>query len=180
MPSRYPGMPGGGGPAGTGIDGGALGAAATARGAAGANLNIGPVDIRSPGGVVWTFLYALRARDKDRLSEATAIRARIEATSDKSKELFGKITDGNISDAEFEDVARKLEGYVVAGENAVHSTGKLGIVIVRPTKEGGYLTRVVTVRKEKKGWGVMDIGNPTEFRATPGGLRHRYSGTGER
>jgi hypothetical protein len=146
-------------------------------GAGGANLDFGPADIRSPEGAVRSFLLALRSRDKDRLAEATALRAQTESSSEKSKELFGKIVLGNISDAELDEIAKKLDGYRVAGENAVHSTGRLSVVIVKPTSEGGYLTRAVTVRKEKKGWGVMDIGSPTEFRATAGGLRHRYTGT---
>jgi hypothetical protein len=149
-------------------------------GAVGANLDLGPADIRSPDGAVRSFLLALRSRDKDRLAEATALRAQTESSSEKSKELFGKIVLGNISDAELDDIARKLDGYRVAGENAPHSRGKLGIVIARPTTEGGYLSRVVTVRKEKKGWGVMDIGSPTEFRPMANGLRHRYTGTGGR
>jgi hypothetical protein len=28
---------------------------------------------------------------------------------------------------------------------------------------GGWLTRKITVRREKKGWGVMDIDAPHEF-----------------
>ena len=105
----------------------------------------------------------------------------MESSSEKSQAMFRKIVgpEENISDAELDDIARKLEGYVVAGENAVHSKGKLGIIIRRPTRDGGFLSRTVTVRKEKKGWGVMDISSPFDFTPT-GGLRHRHAGAGGR
>ncbi len=180
MTTGYPGMAGGGRPASTTTGRGGRGEAIAGHGAGGANRDVGPADIRSPDGAVRSFLFALRGRDKDRLAEATALRAQTESSSEKSKELFGKIVLGSISDAELDDIAKKLDGYHVAGENAVHSTGRRSIVIVKPTTEVGYLTRAVTVRKEKKGWGVMDIGGPTEFRPTAGGLRHRYTGTGVR
>ncbi|MGO9601409.1 MAG: hypothetical protein ACLP7Q_25795 [Isosphaeraceae bacterium] len=177
MTTGYPGMVGGGGPTPGAAAGGAFGATVTGRDASGANPNFGPADIHSPDGAVRSFLFALSIRDKNRLSEATALRSQTEAPSDKSKELFGKIVLGNISDAELDDIARKLDGYQVAGENAVHSKGKLGIIIRRRTAEGGFLSRTVTVRKEKKGWGVMDISSPIEFTPTGGSSRHRHTGT---
>jgi hypothetical protein len=70
----------------------------------------------------------------------------------------------SISDAEIDDLAKKLEGVHVAGENAVKSTGRLGIYVDKPTEDGGSLRVTLTVRKEKKGWGVMDISRPTEFK----------------
>lgn len=194
QPGGYPGFPGPGGMA-TGYPGmvrrsdltqgvaggGASEAALASRGGNGPNPNLGPVDKHSPQGAVQSFLFALSVRDRERLREATARRSQFEASSEQQKELFRKIVnpEENISDAELEEIARKLEGYVIAGENAVHTTGKLGVIIMRPTREGGYLSRTVTVRKEKKGWGVMDVSSPTEFTAT-GGMRHKHPGAGER
>jgi len=179
MTTGYPGMVGGGGPTQGAAGGGAFGATVAGRDTIGANPNFGPADIHSPDGAVRSFLFALSIRDKDRLREATAVRSQTEASSEKTKDLFRKIVsrDENISDAELDDIAKKLQGYVVAGENVVRSTGRLGIVILRPTFGGGYLTRTVTVRKEKKGWGVIDISSPIEFTPTGGSLRHRHTGT---
>jgi hypothetical protein len=155
------GYPGGYAPAGSA--GGSAGAGA--QGPAGLAQDNGPADIRSPQGAVRAFLNALQAKDRDRLAEATALRAQTEASTDKTKELFGKIVDMSISDAEIDDLARKLQGYRLSGENAPKSTGRLGIYIDKPTQEGSVLRVTLTVRKEKKGWGVVDMSsNPIEFK----------------
>jgi hypothetical protein len=155
------GFPGAGGPQ-AGYPGGSAGAGA--QGAAGLGQDHGPADTRTPEGAVRAFLNALQAKDRDRLAEATALRSQAEASTEKAKELFGKIVDMSISDAELDDLAKKLQGFQVAGENAVKSTGRLGIFIDKPTGDGGLLRFTLTVRKEKKGWGVVDIGHSTEFK----------------
>jgi len=165
-PQGYPGGPGGpgapGGPGGPGYPGvaGTMGP----QGGAGQVQDNGPVDTHSPDGAVRAFLNALRAKDRDRLAEATAVRSPTEASTVKTRDLFAKIVDMSISDAEIDDLAKKLEGVHVAGENAVKSTGRLGIYVDKPTEDGGSLRVTLTVRKEKKGWGVMDISRPTEFK----------------
>ena len=170
------GYPGGYAPAGSA--GGSAGAGA--QGAAGLAQDNGPADTRTPQGAVRAFLNALQAKDRDRLAEATALRAQTEASTDKAKELFGKIVDLSISDAEIDDLAKKLQGFRLAGENAPKSTGRLGIYIDKPTQEGSVLRVTLTVRKEKKGWGVMDMSsNPIEFK--PMGImspRRKPSGRG--
>ena len=73
--------------------------------------------------------------------------------------------DLSISDAEIDDLAKKLQGYRVAGENAPKTTGRLGIYVDKRTDEGSVLRLTLTVRKEKKGWGVVDIStHPLEFK----------------
>jgi len=170
------GYPGGYTPAGSA--GGSAGAGA--QGPGGLAQDNGPADTRSPQGAVRAFLNALQAKDRDRLAEATALRAQTEASTDKTKELFGKIVDMSISDAEIDDLAKKLQGFRLSGENAPKSTGRLGIYIDKPTQEGSVLRVTLTVRKEKKGWGVMDMSsNPIEFR--PMGImspRRKPSGRG--
>ena len=96
------------------------------------------------------------------------MRSQEEAATQRNRDLFLTIVDQSISDSELDDIAKKLEGYKVAGENAAKSTGRLGIIIHKQTDDGGYLSRVVTARKEKKGWGVMDISGPTEFKGMSG------------
>ena len=110
-----------------------------------------------PQGAVKAFLDALKAKDLDRLNEATALRAQVEASSAKNQELFKKIFDLSLSDSELDDLAKKLEGYKIAGENPPKSTGRVEVVLQKAGENGGYSRRKVTVRHEKKGWGVLDV-----------------------
>jgi len=125
----------------------------------------GPADTHSPDGAVRAFLNALRDKDRDRLAEATALRSQTEASTEKKKELFAKVVDTSISDSELDEMAKTLDGYKVAGENAAKSTGKLGIIIRKTQENGDTVSRTVTVRREKKGWGVMDMTEPTLFKS---------------
>jgi len=139
-----------------------------------------PADFTTPQGAVEAFMNALKAQDLDRLSEATALRAQTEASA-KSQDIFKRIYDGSLSQAQLDDLAKKLEGYQIAGENPPKSTGRVQ-VIVQKTGTGQSNTRihrVVTVRHEKKGWGVLDISGPAEIK----GFRMyqpRQTGTGGR
>jgi hypothetical protein len=190
----YPGAPGSGGLAQAGPGGLA--------GLGGQAQDNGPADLRSPEGAVRAFLSALQAKDRDRLAEATALRSQREAPleitvggpserpktsataaqkdtgNSKNQEMFAKIVDSSISDSELDEVAKKLEGYQIAGENAVKSTGRLGIFIDKLADNGSVLRRTVTVRREKKGWGVMDISPPTEFKPAGATIRRKARGSG--
>ncbi len=170
--SGYPTAPGGAGVrsggAPTAAGAGAMGGAG---GAGGAGDVSKPGDTRTPRGAVQAFLNALKAKDRDRLAEATALRSQTEASSEKSKELFAKIVDSSISDAELDELAKRFDGYKIGGENAVHSTGRLGIYVDKRSEEGSTLRVTLMVRKEKKGWGVVDIGHSYEFK--PMGMARR-------
>ncbi|MDR3618832.1 MAG: hypothetical protein P4L85_05730, partial [Paludisphaera borealis] len=131
-------------------------------------------DTNSPDGAVKAFLSALEDKDRDRLTEATALRATSVEEGGKYRDLFSRIIDSSISDSELSDLAAKLEGFKVSGENQVKSTGRLGVTVRKPTDSGGMLQRTVTVRKEKKGWGVLDISGQTEFKS--GGMRNVNKG----
>jgi hypothetical protein len=130
----------------------------------GAAVDDSPADLHSPVGAVRTFLSALKAKDADRLSEATARRAAIES-SGKNQEMFSKILEVTLSDSEIDDLAKKLEGYQVAGENPPKSTGRVDVVIQKSDGGGAYSRRRVTARHEKKGWGVLDIGPEQVFKS---------------
>jgi len=132
-------------------------------GGPGGTSELKPGDTNSPHGAVEAFLYALSKKDRDRLQEATALRSTTLEEGGKFRELFSRILDLSISDSELDDLASKLEGYRDAGDNQVKSTGRLGVTIRKQLKDGGWLQRTVTVRKEKKGWGVLDISGATEF-----------------
>ncbi len=95
-------------------------------GAGGADA--GPADFHSPEGAVKAFLDALKAKDLDRLNESTALRAAIEASA-KNQELFQKIFELTLSDSELDELAKKLEGYTIAGENPPKSTGRVDVIL---------------------------------------------------
>ncbi|QEH37519.1 hypothetical protein OJF2_61100 [Aquisphaera giovannonii] len=171
-PSGYPGAGGSGAPTGyPGGPGGMMGGSNP-----GGNQDNGPATTETPEGAVRAFLKAVAGKDRDGLMEATALRAAqtnnpVESVSPKNAEFFGKILDGSISDTELDDLNKKFDGYKIAGVNAVKSTGKLGIYIQKTTDDGDTHRRTITVRKEKKGWGVMDIGGEILFKGMGGQRR---------
>jgi hypothetical protein len=143
-----------------------------AAGGAGVNkVDEGPADTNSPRGAVKTFLNALKAKDADRLSEATAQRAARDS-SGKNQEIFTKILEVSLSDTELDDLAKKLEGYQITGENPPKSTGRVDVVVQKSGDNGAYFRRRITARREKKGWGVLDISPEQKFAAI-GAIRRK-------
>jgi hypothetical protein len=130
----------------------------------GGGVDNGPVNLHSPDGAVKAFLSALKAKDLDRLNESTALRAQTEA-SGKNQELFRQIFDLSLSDSQLDELATKLEGYTIAGENPPKSTGRVEVILRKSGENGSYFLRKVTVRHEKKGWGVMDIAGAQQFKS---------------
>jgi hypothetical protein len=163
------GMQGPGGFGGPGGRGSASGAAGDTR----------PADFRTPQGAVTAFLAALKAKDLDRLNESTALRAQVEASSSKNRELFKKIFDGSLSESELADLAEKLDGYRISGENPARSTARVDVILQKTGAGNDYFRRKVTVRHEKKGWGVLDVAGATEFKM-PGMRRPTGGGGGVR
>ncbi len=119
------------------------------------NSDPGPGAFRNPGSAVQAFLSALKAKNKDRLSQATARRAATEAV-EKHRKIFAAILEQSISDEELDDMAKTLEGYQVASILPAKSTGSNGVVITKMDNRD-RLQRTVMVRKEKEGWKVMDF-----------------------
>ncbi len=149
---------GAGGPGGPGMM-----AMAGSRGGAQGGANA-PADFHTPEGGVTAFLNALKARDLDRLSEATAIHAQIEAAK-KNQETFRRIYDGSLSESELDDLAKKLEDFKIIGENPPKSTGRIDVIISKRGENNSTIHRIVTVRHEKKGWMVCDVSGPAEFKS---------------
>ncbi len=145
-----PNAPGGPQPGGPGGPGGA---------------NDAPADFHTPEGAVTAFLNALKAKDVDRLNESTALRAHVEASSARNRELFQKIFDLSLTDSELADIASKLEGYTIASENPPKSTARVDVILQKRGDKGNTFQRTVTVRHEKKGWGVLDVSGAREFKA---------------
>jgi hypothetical protein len=90
-------------------------------------------------------------------------------SSAKNQPLFEKILAVNLSDSDLDDLAKKLEGYNVAMENPPKSTGRVEVVLQKAgaANTGNYFRRTVVTRKEKKGWGVLDVGGAAEFKNLP-------------
>jgi hypothetical protein len=147
--------------------GGAAGMPGAPNGPGGANAaeDDGPGDFTSPQGAVRAFLSAVKSKDADRLNEAMAIRAPEQADSSKNRGTFKKIADLALSDSEFDDLSKQLDGYRVAFENPQKIIGRVDVVARKQGQNGSYTQRRFTVKHEKKGWGVLDISASTEFKA---------------
>jgi len=127
-----------------------------APGASSRRTNNEPADFSDPRGAVDAFLDALDAKDITLLSEATALRAATEATP-KNQKMFSSIIDQSMTEDDLSQLADKLEGFKIVGENQAVSSGRVGITIGKSNDKGDRLTRTVTVRHEKAGWKVLDI-----------------------
>ena len=163
------GAPAGGGMAGPGnnrqggpMGGPGAGSFGSAGGPGGADADPGPGAFRNPATAVNAFLSALRAKNKDRLSQATARRAAREA-AEKHQKIFAAILDQSISDEELDDMAKALEGFRVQSILPAKSTGQIGVLISKMDNRD-RLQKTVNVRLEKEGWKVMDFGGTVDFK----------------
>jgi hypothetical protein len=109
-----------------------------------------------------SFLGALRAKDAEALAEATALHAPTEASAHYQK-AFTAIVEQSLAPEDFDEIAKKFEGMTIVGQNQAKSSGRLGIIVGKTGQKGEYLTRTITVRKEKLGWKVADISGQREF-----------------
>jgi hypothetical protein len=105
---------------------------------------------------VTAFLDALKAKDVDRLIEATALRAKTEAKG-PFRAVLDSIVEQNPAQEDIDHLAKVLEGMNIMGQNYPRSTGRIGIIVGKTVKRH-QVTRTITVRKEKDGWKVVDIG----------------------
>ena len=179
MPSNYPGMSGGGnameqyarqrGGAGPGsgypgASGGPAGGATFGPGGPGGGGDNAAPDFTTHHGAVAAFLNALKAKDIDRLAEACAQRAPTEA-SERYKKMFRAIvTDQSLSAEEIDELAKQFEGMSIMYDNQVKSTGRVGVVVGKNGQGGSSFTRVITTRREKSGWKVVDLAPMRELK----------------
>ncbi len=158
--------PGGGetamNPKGAMMPGGGRGQFGSQGGTAANDADPGPGAFRNPATAVEAFLKALKAKNKDRLSQATAKRAATESV-EKHQKIFAAILDQSISDEELDDMAKALEGFQVSGILPAKSTGQIG-VLINKMENRDRLQRTVHVRREKEGWKVMDFGGTIDFK----------------
>lgn len=120
-------------------------------------------NFHTPAGAVTAFLNALKARDKDQLKEATALRAPTEAV-EKHRKIFSEIIDGSISDDDLDNIAKSFDGFKIGMTLNAKSTRRIGVTIIKRTSGSGYLQRTVQARHEKEGWKVVDIDQLLNFK----------------
>jgi hypothetical protein len=156
--AAMPGYPGAGGAGMAGMPGGSSGSGGGPGGAA------GPADYRTPTAAVTTFLAALRAKDPERLADATALHAATESSAHYRK-VFTAIIEQSLAPEDIDEIAKKFEGMNVMDQNQPKSSGRLGIIVGKSGSKGNSFTRTITVRKEKGGWKVCDISGQHEFEA---------------
>jgi len=161
MPGMGSGYPGMAGMAGMGGPGG------------GANAR---ADFRTPAGAVMTFLNALRAKDPERLAEATAQRAATESTGNYQK-VFVAILEQSLAAEDLAELAAKFEGAQITSMNPPKSSAKAEVIVGKLGPSGQTITRKITVRKEKAGWKVLDIAKAIEGEKP---FNVRGGGTGKR
>ena len=174
MPGMGPahGRPGGpGGARGPGMGGPGM------PGMGGPGADNKPPDFHSPEGAVKAFLAALKAKDLDRLNEATALRAQVEAGSSKSQELFKKIFDLSLSDSELDQLAEALDWLHHLGRKSPQEHGQGRGHSAKGRKERRLLpferSRYATKRKGGASWM-----SPARCNLSPMGVIRRNTGTG--
>jgi hypothetical protein len=86
----------------------------------------------------------------------------------------------NLSESELDELAGKLEGYSISTENPPKSTGRVEVILRKIGKNNAYALRKVTVRHEKKGWGVMDVAGEMEFKSIGATRRNTGAAGGRR
>ena len=114
-------------------------------------------DFRTPTGAVVAFLAAAKAKDPERLAQATALRAPTEAEP-RNQALFTSILEQSLSGEDLARLASLFEGYQVVGTGQPNGPGRLDVYIEKPGPDGSQLRRRIRTRKEKAGWKVLDLG----------------------
>jgi len=120
-------------------------------------------NFHSPWGGATAFLKALEAKDVDKIAEATALRAPLEAGAGNQR-LFQALLDKNLAEEDLAELAKKLEGFKISGMNTAKSTGRVGITVTKAEKNS-ILRRTITMRHEKAGWKVLDISGQGEIKS---------------
>jgi hypothetical protein len=125
-----------------------------------ANANRGPHKLfADPKTAAKFFLEAVKAKDLNKIAQATALRA---ATESKNQKLFRLILAQELAQEDLDELSSKLSGFEIAGSNAPKNAGTLGILLSK-TDGKVILRRTLTMRHEKAGWKVQDISGEGEL-----------------
>ena len=114
-----------------------------------------------------SFLSALESKDPEKIAEASANHAKIEASKDHLP-FFMAVAEKTATPSDIETVAKGFAGMKVTGRNTAKSSGLAGIIVGKQ-EENKTITRTIYVRKEKEGWKVQDFSGEKTLKR-PAGL----------
>lgn len=129
-------------------------------------------NFHTPLGGAMAFLNALKSKNLEKVAEATALRAPMEAVGTTNQRIFQAILNKEISEEDLAEFAKKLDGYQISGANQAKSTAKIGITISK-MEGNSFLRRTITMRHERAGWKVSDISGTGEIKRAIGNMRPR-------
>lgn len=148
-----PGEPMPGAP-GSGIDSGYPGAEGSGLGGADSN----EPDYSDAVKGAQTFLAAVRSKDVERIADAVALRSvSPEEGSARYKKTFQAILDRSVEPQVMDEIYEAFKEMKVVGSNNIKSSGSRGIIVGHQSDKQEYITRTLTMRREKAGWKVLDI-----------------------
>lgn len=142
-----------------------------------------PADFESPRGAVDAFLSAVKAKDIQGLSEATALRAPREAETATRRKTFQAIREMSLSVEELNSIADEFEGFEVAQMSRPTTAGIVSFILRKEGDYGSTLQRRIDVRKERSGWKVNDVTGVSEIKRLGGRAmeqRNRNRNRGDR
>jgi len=106
------------------------------------------------------FLDALKDKDLQKLQDAIALRAPLQAAV-KHRPIFANIRDGQLDEATLTELSEAFDEMKVAGMNTPKSTGLRGVIVSKTEKEKNEMvSRTIYVRREVAGWKVLDFSGP--------------------
>jgi len=116
----------------------------------------------SPWDGATSFLNALKAKNLEKIAEATALRAPLEAVGTTNQKIFQAILNKDLGQEDLDELAKQLEGFQISGMNQAKSSAKIGLTLSKMSGNR-YLRRTITMRHEKAGWKVLDISGQGEI-----------------
>jgi hypothetical protein len=127
-------------------------------------------DFAFPITSVNAFLAALKVQALDRLADATSLYAPSEAMG-KNQKLFQAILDQSLGKEELATLAREFDGYKIVGLAGRGGGRRVLVVCEKKGANGAVFGRIITARREKAGWKVLDFSS--ERRVPPVGAHAR-------
>ena len=106
------------------------------------------------------FLAAIKEKDLNKIAQATALRA---ATESKNQKLFQLILSQELAQEDLDELAKKLAGFHDLRQQRPQEHAACVGVTVTKTEGTSIMRRTITMRHEKAGWKVQDIGGEGEL-----------------
>jgi hypothetical protein len=106
------------------------------------------------------FLDALKEKDLEKLKDAIALRAPLQATP-KHRPIFANIRDGQLDEATLAEMSEAFAEMKVTDMNTPKSTGLRGVIVSKTEKDQNEMvSRTIYVKREVAGWKVLDFSGP--------------------